>query len=146
MSKNKTQVCDICGDINAKCLSLKVSYTDNADVEQDYKLTDYVCSEKCLHEKIKEIYNVYGCSVTVKYPHAYIDKNMLYEENKEKIKGTNKYNIGDKFIIDSPRCPYGKYEILKVKKDCVSDIYHLVSNGNVVVMTKRDLDMLKIIK
>ena len=52
MSKNKTQVCDICGTEKLKNMSLKLTYYDDTDEEKDYKIIDYVCSDKCLHKRI----------------------------------------------------------------------------------------------
>lgn len=75
--------CKVCNKVEVKNRSLLIQYyiptgyeytgdKDEPDEAEETLAREYVCCEDCLKVRMKEIYNDYQTSVTVRYPYRVI--------------------------------------------------------------------------
>lgn len=95
----KEKECIACNNIVSKNRSLLIQYNVSTGYEyngeeeesaepEELLVREYVCCEKCLKARMKEIYNDYQTSITVRYPYRVIadmDIPMELKWNDEDI-------------------------------------------------------------
>lgn len=77
--------CKVCRDIIPKNKALNIQYKiptgyeylgdkDEPEEDEEILVSEYVCCEKCLKTRMKDIYELYQTSITVKYPYHVISE------------------------------------------------------------------------